>query len=114
MGRFRSRPSFTESTCLLIFDSGWAIWAYVTGKRRLVDADLDPSLIKGGRLMGLAYTLILLPAIGISFINPIVSFSIYSFIVVVFIVSTALGKGEIAMILPTASKTSPQDKVDMK
>jgi len=90
---------------LLLFNLGWALWAYATGKQRLVDSDLDPALVKGGSLMGLVYTLIMIPAIGISFINPIVSFFIYSFIVVIFIISTALGRGEIAMTLPAAHKS---------
>jgi len=94
---------------LLLFNSGWAIWAYATGKHRLVDSDLDPSLIRAGSLMGLVYTLILIPAIGISFIKPIISFYIYIFIVVVFIISTALGRGEIVMSMPVASKSKEND-----
>jgi uncharacterized membrane protein len=93
---------------LLIFNSGWAIWAYVTGKRRLVDQDLDPALVKGGSLMGLVYALIMIPAIGVSFVNPAISFFIYGFIVVAFIISTALGRGEIVMSLPAAHKPGGQ------
>jgi uncharacterized membrane protein len=89
---------------LLLFNSGWAIWAYATGKHRLVDSDLDPDLIKGGSLMGLVYTLIIIPAIVMSFIKPIVSFYIYIFIVIVFITSTALGRGEIVMSMPITPK----------
>jgi uncharacterized membrane protein len=92
----------------LIFNSGWAIWAYVTGKRRLVDQDLDPALVKGGSLMGLVYALIMIPAIGISFVNPAISFFIYGFIVMAFIISTALGRGEIVMSLPTTRKPGGQ------
>ncbi len=90
---------------LLIFNSGWAIWTYAAGKHRLVDSDLDPALIRGGSLMGLVYTLIMIPAIGISFVKPIVSFYIYIFLVVAFIISTALGKGEIVMSMPVAAKS---------
>lgn len=90
---------------LLLFNSGWAIWAYATGKHRLVDSDLEPALIRAGSLMGLVYTLIIIPAIGISFIKPIISFYIYIFIVVVFIISTALGRGEIAMSVPVTPKS---------
>jgi hypothetical protein len=71
---------------LLIFNSGWAIWTYVTGKRRLVDEGLDAALVRGGSLMGLVYTIIMLSAIGISFVNPVISFFIYGFIVVAFII----------------------------
>jgi hypothetical protein len=75
-----------------------------TGKHRLVDSDLDPAVIRGANLMGFVYTLVMLPSIGFSFIKPIVSFYIYIFLVVAFIISTALGRGEIAMTLPVASK----------
>lgn len=94
---------------LFLFNLGWAIWAFATGKRRLVDSDLDPSLIRGASLMGLVYTLIMIPAIGISFIKPIVSFYIYIFIVAAFIVSTALGRWEIVMSMPVASKSKKNE-----
>ncbi len=94
---------------LLIFNLGWAIWAYATGKRRLVDSKLDPALIRGANLMGLVYTLVMIPAIGISFINPIISFYVYIFIVIVFIISTALGRGEIAMSLPVTPKSKKNE-----
>jgi len=87
---------------LLLFNLGWALWAYATAKKRLVENDLDPVLIKGGNLMGVIYTIIMLTAIGISFLNPIISFLIYGCIVLILIVSTALGKGEIAMSFPVA------------
>jgi uncharacterized membrane protein len=90
---------------LLIFNSGWAIWAYVTGKRRLVDEDLDSALVRGGSLMGLVYTIIMLSAISISFVNPVISFFIYGFIVVAFIIFTALGRQEIVLSVPTAPKS---------
>jgi len=94
---------------LLLFNLGWAIWAYATGKHRLVNSDLDPSLIRSASLMGLVYALIMIPAIGISFIKPIVSFYIYIFIVVVFIISTALGRWEIAMSLPVSPKSKKDE-----
>lgn len=89
----------------LLFNLGWAIWAYATGKHRLVDNDLDPSLIRGGSLMGLVYALVMIPAIGISLINPLISFYIYIFIVVVFIISTAVGRGELVMSMPVVHKS---------
>ncbi|NIO21259.1 MAG: DUF1211 domain-containing protein [Candidatus Aenigmarchaeota archaeon] len=95
---------------LLIFNSGWAIWAYVTGKRRLVDENLDPALARGGSLMGLVYTVIMLFAIGISFVNPVISFFIYGLIVVAFITFTALGRAEIAMTVPTAPKSGENNQ----
>lgn len=94
---------------LLIFNSGWSIWAYATGKHRLVDSDLDPGLIRGANLMGLVYTLIMIPAIGISFVKPIISFYIYIFFVVVFIISTALGRGEIVLSMPVTLKSKKNE-----
>lgn len=97
---------------LLCFGLAWALWLYASGSHRLVDSDLDPDLIKGANMMGLIYFLITLFAISISFVNPIVSFSIYGLIVAFFIVCTMLGKWWVAMTFPTARKTKRQDSPD--
>ena len=88
---------------LLLFDLGWATFAFITGKCRLVGEDYDPKVIKGGKLMGLVYTMIMVPAIAIAFALPKVSFLIYAFFVLAFIFITILGKGEVAMIMPVPS-----------
>lgn len=93
---------------LLLFDLGWAIFSFITGKRRLVGEDFDPNIIKGGKRMGLVYTLIMAPAIGIAFISPKVSFIIYALIVWVFIISTMLGRGEVAMIMPVSPESGEE------
>jgi len=90
---------------LLLFNLGWATFAFITGKRQLVGEDYDPKITKGGKLMGLVYTLIMIPAIGIAFINPKVSFIMYALFVFAFIVFTMLGKGEVAMIMPVPSES---------
>jgi uncharacterized membrane protein len=90
---------------LLLFNLGWATFVFITGKRRLVGEDYNPNVIKGGRLMGLVYTLIMVPAIGIAFVNPKVSFIIYALFVLAFIVFTLLGKGEVAMVMPVPSES---------
>jgi len=90
---------------LVLFNLGWAIFAFTTGKRRLLGEDYDPKIIKGGKLMGLVYTLIMVPAIGIAFINPKVSFVVYALFVLVFIVFTMLGKSEVALIMPVPSES---------
>jgi uncharacterized membrane protein len=95
---------------LLLFNLGWSSWAFITGKRRLVEKDIDPALVKGGSLMGLVYSLIMLPAIGISFVDPRISFIIYGLIVGVFIITSMLGKGEIAMIVPVSSEEKEQEE----
>ena len=90
---------------LLLFNNSWAIFAFITGKRRLVGEDYDPRIIKGGKRMGLVWTLIMVPAIGIAFVNPKVSFIIYSLFVIAFIILTMLGKGEVAILMPVPSKS---------
>ena len=90
---------------LLLFNLGWATFAFTTGKRRLLGEDYDPKIIKGGKLMGLVYTLIMLPAIGIAFAYPKVSFIVYAVFVLAFIIFTMLGKGEVAMVMPIPSGT---------
>lgn len=95
---------------LLLFNLGWATFAFVTGKRRLVGEDYDPKIIKGGKLMGLVYTLIIVPAIGLALVNPKMSFIIYAAFVLAFIVFTMLGKGEVAMVMPVPSKSETQER----
>jgi uncharacterized membrane protein len=90
---------------LLLFNLGWATFAFITGKRRLVAEDYNPEIIKGGRLMGLVYTLIMVPAIAIAFVNPKVSFIVYALFVLAFIIFTMLGKGEVAMVMPVSSES---------
>jgi len=93
---------------LFLFNLGWATWTFITGKRKLVGEDYDPKIIKGGKLMGLVYTLIMVPAIGIAFINPTVSFIVYALFVLAFIFFTILGKGEVAMVMPVPAKSEAE------
>lgn len=93
---------------LLLFDLGWATFAFITGKRRLVAEDYDPNIIKGGKLMGIVYTLIMVPAIGCAFFDPRVSFVIYALFVLAFIVFTMIGKGEVAMLMPVPSESKKE------
>jgi uncharacterized membrane protein len=90
---------------LVLFNLGWATFAFSTGKRRLVGEDYDKKIIKGGRLMGFVYTLIMVPAIVIALFNPKVSFIIYAIFVLSFIVFTMLGKGEVALVMPVSSES---------
>jgi hypothetical protein len=55
--------------------------------------------------MGLVYTLIMVPAIAIAFVNPKVSFIVYALFVLAFIIFTMLGKGEVAMVMPVSSES---------
>jgi uncharacterized membrane protein len=97
---------------LLLFDLGWATFAFTTGKRRLVGEDYDPKVAEGGKLMGLVYTLIMVLAIAIAFVNPKVSFGIYALFVLGFVLFTVLGKGEVAMIAPLPSKSKMNEESD--
>jgi uncharacterized membrane protein len=95
---------------LLIFNFGWASWAFITGKRKLVDKSIDPIMIRGGNRMGLFYAAVMWASIGLAFFVPAVSFFIYSLVVLAFIIFSLLGKGEVTLILPV----SDHDKKDQK
>lgn len=85
---------------LVVFDLGWAIWFYATDRHRLVDAAVDPALIRGGRVMGGAYSLVMVPPLLIAFVFPVVSFSLYGVVVAAFIITTMLGRWELVTIWP--------------
>jgi uncharacterized membrane protein len=93
---------------LLLFNLGWATWSFTTGKPGLADEHLDPNIIRGGQRMGLVYTAIMLPAIGLAFVIPAVSFLIYTLFVLAFIIFTLIGKGEVAMILPVSESSGTE------
>lgn len=101
---------------ITVFGTGWAIFAYATGGRRLVAPDLDPDLIRGGKRMGLAYMLFLVPSLAVSFISPPMSFVLYSVLVAAFITTTLLGRGEVVMVwrspaAPRRASTPGRDSV---
>lgn len=83
---------------LLLFDLGWAIWTYVTANRRLVEADLDPGLIRGGKVMGGVYSVAMIVPIAVAFAFPVISFLLYGFIVALFIAATVIGQWEIVAV----------------
>jgi len=95
---------------LLIFNLGWASWAFITGKRKLADESVDAAMIRGGNRMGLFYAVVMWASIGLGFLVPGLSFFIYSAVVLAFIIFTIIGKGEKAMILPVPA----HDKKDLK
>ncbi len=80
--------------------TGWAMWSYASAGHRLVRPDLDPALIRGPSLMGRAYAVALLIPIGLSFVNPVVSFVLYGMIVFGFFVATVSGRWDVAMVWP--------------
>jgi uncharacterized membrane protein len=87
-----------------------ALWMYATGRNRLVDSDFDPNLRKGGSMMAIAYLVTILIALGIAFVNPVISFIMYFLIVVAIIILTTIGKTELVTTLPVAQKT--ENKVE--
>ena len=67
---------------LLILIMRLILWTYATGKYRLVDSDINPRLVKGRRLNMIVASLILILAIGISFINVAAAFSVLALMLV--------------------------------
>ena len=93
------------SNMFLGFVGLWALWLYATGKHRLVVADLDQDLIKGGSMMAIIYIVTILIALGIAFVNPIISFLLYFLIVVAVIIFAAIGKWEYIVTVPLNTTT---------
>ena len=89
---------------LVIFLMGFFIWSYAMGKK-LSDAEIDPSVIRGAKRMGYAYFAILIPAIVIAFFAPLVSIIIYGFFVLIFILITGFGRAEYAVSLQVPKET---------
>ncbi|MGQ0796961.1 MAG: TMEM175 family protein [Methanobacteriota archaeon] len=56
---------------------GYAIWRYMTGDRGLVEAELDPILVKKIRLWFLGGPAVVPLAIGLFFVNPFLSLLVY-------------------------------------
>jgi uncharacterized membrane protein len=54
---------------ILVTVMRFIIWIYATGKHRLVDINISPSLLKWDRLISLGFLFIFLLMIGVSFIN---------------------------------------------
>ena len=54
--------------------------------------------------MGVIYCLVILIGLAFSFFYPMVSFTVYGLIVVLFIVSTALGRWELVMLWSLAGR----------
>ena len=87
----------------------WALWLYATVKHRLVDTEIEQDMIKGANMMAIAYLVIILVALGVSFISPVVTFILYFLIVVAVIVLTAMGKVELVVTLPVGTKTEEKN-----
>ena len=86
---------------LAAFDLGWAIHAYTKCGRRLVSADYDLRLVRGGMVMGRIYTAVMVVPLAAAFVSPTMSFVLYGMIVVAFIAFTLLGRWEVVMVWPS-------------
>jgi hypothetical protein len=93
-----------------VFGIGWAIFSYATGHRRLVAADLDRDLVRGGILMGVAYMAFMITSLAVSFISPVASFALYGVMVVTIIVTTIVGRGEVVLLWRSGRGTVPRGK----
>ena len=93
-----------------VFGIGWAIFSYATGHRRLVAADLDRDLVRGGILMGVAYMAFMITSLAVSFISPVASFALYGVMVVTIIVTTIVGRGEVVLLCRSGRGTVPRGK----
>jgi uncharacterized membrane protein len=83
---------------LAIATIAWGMFAYASAGHRLVRSDLDPSLIRGGSLMGRVYAIALLIPIGLAFVSPVASFVLYAVMVLLFFLATVSGRWEVAMV----------------
>jgi uncharacterized membrane protein len=88
----------------------WALWLYATIKHRLVNADLEHDIVKGGNFMAIAYLVFILIALGIAFFSPVISFVMYFLIVVAVIILTTIGKVELVVTLPVRQSNDRETK----
>lgn len=88
------------------------MWVYAAAGRRLVREDLHASLIRGAALMGVAYSAVLLIPIGLSFINPAVSFILYGLVMLGFFLATVSGRWELAMVWRPAQRARDSRPAD--
>lgn len=89
---------------ILVFGVGWAIFAYATHRRRLVAADLDPEIVRGGLLMGVAYMVFMAPSTAAAIVSPVVSFVLYAVLILAIIATTMVGRGEVVLLWPAPKR----------
>jgi hypothetical protein len=56
------------------------VWWYATKNKRLVDKKTEPKTIKQIRIRLMVATAVFIPAIALSFVNPLISIVIYVFV----------------------------------
>lgn len=71
------------------------IWWYATKNKRLIDRKVEPKTIKQFQIKILIGALTFIPAIALSFINPLISIAMYVLIILYGIISTIIWGGQI-------------------
>jgi len=100
---------------VLLFAMLVSLWIYATSpKHRLADSEINANLVRGGRIMGFVYIILVLISMSISFASPVASFIIYGVIVGTIILLNVLGRAEIAYVWPPKSDKSFLDDTEQE
>jgi uncharacterized membrane protein len=94
-GAERMTALFYGGNLVLLFVTLVSLWAYSTTRNRLVEREVNTSLARGGKIMGITYIVLILVTMGISFASPVASFIIYGIIVGTIILMNIIGKSEL-------------------
>jgi uncharacterized membrane protein len=106
-GAERTTALFYGGNLILLFVMLLSLWTYSTSSiNKLCEGEIDNNLIRGGKIMGLIYLVLILIAMAISFASPVASFIIYGVLVSTIILLNVLGKGERAYIWSLKSENS--------
>ena len=97
-GAERMTALFYGGNLVLLFITLVSLWGYSTSLGRLTEGEIDQRFVRGGKLMGIVYIILILITMGISFVSPVASFIIYGVLVVTIILLTAFGKAEIVYV----------------
>ena len=71
------------------------IWWYATKNKRLIDKKVEPKTIKQFQIRIMMGALTFIPAIALSFVNPLISIIIYVLVILYGIISTIIWGGQI-------------------
>lgn len=70
---------------LIPFLLNFLIFTHITGKANLVDGSLEPSFVRNERKSSILITISIITGILVSFIHPVISFTIYGLLAVFYI-----------------------------
>ena len=97
-GAERMTALFYGGNLVLLFFTLVSLWGYSTSISQLTAGEVDHKLVRGGKLMGIIYIILISITMGISFASPVTSFIIYGVLVGTLILMTAFGKAEIVYV----------------